>query len=53
LSGATKAEGPEKLTQRLAAYPAVLPKTATYAIEGDKLWLRDSTGVALAHCVAK
>jgi len=36
-----------------AAYLAALPQTATYTIEGDELWLRDSSGAALAHYVAE
>ena len=36
-----------------AAYLAALPKTATYTIEGDELWLRDPDGAALAHYVAR
>ena len=50
---ATKMAGPEELMKQEAAYLAALPKTATYTIEGDELWLRDSTGAALAHYVAK
>jgi heat shock protein HslJ len=49
----TKMAGPEELMQQEAAYLAALPQTATYAIEGDELWLRDSTGAALAHYVAR
>ena len=48
----TKMAGPEKLMKQEAAYLAALPQTATYTIEGDELWLRDSTGAALAHYVA-
>jgi hypothetical protein len=36
-----------------AAYLAALPKTATYSIEGEALWLRDVDGAAPAHYVAK
>ena len=50
---ATKMAGPEELMKQEAAYLVALPKTATYTIEGDELWLRDSTGAALAHYVAK
>jgi heat shock protein HslJ len=49
----TKMAGPEELMQQEAAYLAALPQTATYTIEGDELWLRDSTGAALAHYVAR
>jgi heat shock protein HslJ len=49
----TKMAGPEELMQQEAAYLAALPQTATYAIEGDELWLRDATGAALAHYVAR
>ena len=49
----TQMAGPEDLMQQEAAYLAALPKTATYTIEGDELWLRDSSGAALAHYVAK
>ena len=49
----TQMGGPADLMQQEAAYLAALPKTATYAIEGDELWLRDASGAALAHYVAK
>jgi heat shock protein HslJ len=49
----TKMAGPEKLMRQELAYLAALPKTATYTIEGDELWLRDSTGAAMAHYVAR
>jgi heat shock protein HslJ len=49
----TQMAGPEDLMQQEAAYLAALPKTATYTIEGDELWLRDASGAALAHYVAK
>jgi len=49
----TKMAGPADEMQQEAAYLAALPKTATYTIEGDELWLRDSAGAALAHYVAK
>jgi heat shock protein HslJ len=49
----TQMAGPADLMKQEAAYLAALPKTATYTIEGDELWLRDSTGAALAHYVAK
>ena len=48
----TKMAGPEKLMRQEAAYLAALPKTATWSIEGDDLWLRDADGAALAHYVA-
>ena len=50
---ATKMAGPADLMEQESAYLAALPKAATYTIEGDELWLRDSTGAALAHYVAK
>ena len=49
----TKMAGPEELMKQESAYLAALPRTATYTIEGDELWLRDSTGAALAHYVAR
>ena len=49
----TQMAGPADLMQQEAAYLAALPQTATFTIEGDELWLRDSTGAALAHYVAK
>jgi heat shock protein HslJ len=49
----TQMAGPADLMQQEAAYLAALPKTATYTIEGDELWLRDSSGAALAQYVAK
>jgi heat shock protein HslJ len=49
----TKMAGPEELMKQESAYLAALPQTATYTIEGDELWLRDSSGAALAHYVAK
>jgi heat shock protein HslJ len=45
----TKMAGPDKLMRQEAAYLAALPKTATYSVEGDELWLRDAEGAALAH----
>ena len=48
----TMKTGPDELMQQEAAYLAALPKTATYTIEGDDLWLRDAEGAALAHYVA-
>jgi len=48
----TKMAGPEKLMRQEAAYLAALPKTATWSIEGDDLWLRDADGAAQAHYVA-
>lgn len=51
--GATSMAGPEDLMTQEAAYLGALPKTATYTIEGDELWLRDAGGAALAHYVAK
>jgi len=49
----TQMAGPADLVQQEDAYLAALPKTSTYSIEGDELWLRDPTGAALAHYVAK
>jgi heat shock protein HslJ len=49
----TKMAGAADLMKQESAYLAALPRTATYSIEGDELWLRDSTGAALAHYVAK
>lgn len=49
----TKMAGSEELMAQEGAYLAALPKTATYAIEGDELWLRDAEGAALAHYAAK
>ncbi len=49
----TMMAGPEELMTQEAAYLAALPKTATYTIEGDELWLRDADGAALAHYVAE
>ena len=48
----TKMAGPKKLMRQEAAYLAALPKTATFAIEGDELWLRDTGGGGRAHFVA-
>ena len=49
----TKMAGPDDLMKQEAAYLAALPKTATYVIDGDELWLRDSTGAAMAVYAAK
>jgi len=49
----TQMAGPDDLMKLEAAYLAALPKTATYLIDGDELWLRDSTGAAMAVYVAK
>ena len=49
----TKMAGPEDLMRQEAAYLAALPKTATFSVEGDELWLRDASGAALAHYVAR
>jgi heat shock protein HslJ len=49
----TQMAGSEALMAQEAAYLAALPKTATYSIDGDQLWLRDATGAALAQYVAK
>jgi len=49
----TKMAGPADLMRQENAYLAALPKTARYSIEGDELWLRDSTGAARAHYVAR
>jgi heat shock protein HslJ len=48
----TKMAGSDELMAQEAAYLAALPKTATYAIEGDELWLRDAEGAVLAHYAA-
>ena len=48
----TKMAGPDELMRQEAAYLAALPKTATWSIEGDDLWLRDADGAAQAHYVA-
>jgi heat shock protein HslJ len=49
----TMMAGPPEFSAQESAYLAALPKTATYTIEGKELWLRDSTGAAMAHYVAK
>ena len=49
----TKMAGPADLMRQETAYLAALPRTATLSIEGDELWLRDTTGAALAHYVAR
>ncbi len=49
----TQMAGPDALMAQEAAYLAALPKTATYSIDGDELWLRDAGGAALAQYVAK
>lgn len=49
----TQMAGPADQMKQEAAYLAALPQTATFTIEGDELWLRDSSGAALAHYVAK
>jgi heat shock protein HslJ len=49
----TQMAGPEELMTQESAYLAALPKTATYTIEGDVLWLRDAEGAALAQFLAK
>lgn len=49
----TKMAGPEALMAQEHAYLTALPKTATYTIEGDELWLRDASGAALAQYVVK
>ena len=49
----TQMAGAADLMQQEAAYLTALPKTATHTIEGDELWLRDSSGATLAHYVAK
>jgi heat shock protein HslJ len=48
----TRMAGPDELMRQEAAYLAALPRTATYSMEGDDLWLRDEGGAALAHYVA-
>ncbi len=50
---ATQMAGPEELMTQEQAYLTALPQTATYAIEGDQLWLRDADGAALAHYAAE
>jgi heat shock protein HslJ len=50
---ATQMAGPADLMAQEAAYLAALPRTTTYTIEGDELWLRDATGAAQAVYVAK
>lgn len=50
---ASRRAGPAELMDQENAYLAALPKTATYSIEGDELWLRDATGAAMAAYVAK
>jgi heat shock protein HslJ len=49
----TKMAGPDEFMAQEAAYLAALPQTATYTIEGNELWLRDATGAAMAHYLAK
>jgi heat shock protein HslJ len=49
----TKMAGDDKLMKQEAAYLAALPTTATYTIEGDELWLRDASGAAVAHYIAR
>jgi heat shock protein HslJ len=49
----TEMAGPEELMEQEQAYLAALPRTATYSIEGDDLWLRDAEGAAIAHYVAR
>ena len=49
----TKMAGPADLMEQETAYLTMLPKTTTYTIDGDELWLRDSTGAAMAVYVAK
>lgn len=49
----TRMAGPQDLMDQEAAYLAALPRTATFTIEGDELWLRDASGAAQAQYVAK
>jgi heat shock protein HslJ len=49
----TKMAGPDEFMAQEAAYLAALPQTATYTIDGRELWLRDASGAAMAHYVAK
>jgi len=49
----TEMAGPEELMRQEEAYLAALPTTATYAIDGDDLWLRDKDGAAIAHFRAR
>jgi len=50
---ASRMAGPPELMEQENAYLAALPKTATYTIDGDELWLRDASGAAMAAYVAK
>ncbi|HEX2988200.1 MAG TPA: META domain-containing protein [Chloroflexota bacterium] len=49
----TKMAGPDNYMGQESAYLAALPKTATYAIYGDQLTLRDASGAELAQFTAK
>jgi heat shock protein HslJ len=49
----TKMAGPDNYMEQENAYLAALPKTATYAIDGDQLTLRDASGAVLAQFTAK
>jgi heat shock protein HslJ len=49
----TQMAGPEESMAQESAYLAAIPKTATYAIEGDTLTLRDASGAAMAQYVVK
>jgi heat shock protein HslJ len=49
----TMMAGPENLMAQEAAYLTALPKTATFAVEGDQLWLRDASGAVIAQFSAK
>ena len=45
--------GPGGADEARGRVPGGAAQTATYTIEGDELWLRDASGAALAHYVAK
>lgn len=49
----TKMAGPEDLMTQEAAYFAALPKTATYSIEGDQLWLKGASGAVIIQFAAQ
>lgn len=49
----TKMAGPEDLMTQEEAYFAALQKASKFAVEGDRLTLRDATGAAMAEYVAK
>ncbi len=49
----TKMAGPEKAMAQESAFLAALPKTASYAIDGDQLTLKDASGALVAQFTAK